>query len=272
MGDPKRITNKYSRPAHPWNKARLEQEKPLMKKYGLEAKNELWKITSKLKTYKQNAKRLVALKGAQAEKEKHQIFSKLNSYGLVHSTNVDDILGLNPEQLLDRRLQTIVFKKGLARTIKQARQMITHKHVIVNGKKITSPSYLVKVSEEHSVEFYAGSNFSREDHPERPVREQVPGKSTTNVEEKVETKESKESKPKKKTAAPRKKKEEKPESTTEEKTEENTEDNTPEKEAEESVTELEENEAVDATDADLVEESESSSENAAEIADEEEEK
>ena len=78
MGDPKKISNKYQRPAHPWNKARLEQEKPLMQKYGLEAKNELWKITSKLKVFKQNAKRLVAMKGAQAEKERTQIFDKLN--------------------------------------------------------------------------------------------------------------------------------------------------------------------------------------------------
>ncbi len=193
MGDPKKISNKYQKPAHPWNKARIEQEKPLMKKYGLEAKSELWKITSKLKTFKQNAKRLVAMKGSQAEKERTQIFDKLRSYGLVSSNNVDDILGLSPEQLLDRRLQTIVLKKGLARSIKQARQMITHRHVMVNGKKVTAPSYLVKVSEEHTVDFYPGSKFFREDHPERPVREEVPGK----VHKEAKKPEEEESKPQK---------------------------------------------------------------------------
>lgn len=193
MGDPKRITNKFQKPAHPWNKARIEQEKPLMQKYGLQSKKELWKITSKLKTYKQNAKRLVALKGTQAEKERQQMFDKLHSYGLAESNSLDEILGMQAEQLLDRRLQTIVFKKGLARTVKQARQMITHKHIIINGRKITAPGHLVKTSEEHTIDFYPGSNFFREDHPERPAREQVPGK------EKEESKTSAESKQKKPT-------------------------------------------------------------------------
>jgi small subunit ribosomal protein S4 len=199
MGDPKRITNKYQTPAHPWNKARLEQEKPLMQKYGLESKKELWKITSKLKTFKQNAKRLVALKGDQAEKERQQMFEKLKSFGLVESNSLDEILGMNPEQLLDRRLQTVVLKKGLARTVKQARQMITHRHIIVNGKKVTAPSYLVRLAEEHTVEFYPGSNFSREDHPERPVREQAPGKHAPEMSHKETAKaeESKDQKPKK---------------------------------------------------------------------------
>jgi small subunit ribosomal protein S4 len=189
MGDPKKISNKFQKPMHPWNKARLEQERPLMITYGLESKKELWKITSKLKTYKQNAKRLVALKSAQAEKEREQIFAKLKSYNLITGNNVDEILGLKAEQLLDRRLQTVVFKKGLARTIKQARQMITHRHVTVNGTKITAPGYLVRLAEEHTVAFYPGSNFFREDHPERPVKEQVPGRSETNVESrKVESK------------------------------------------------------------------------------------
>jgi small subunit ribosomal protein S4 len=176
MGDPKKITNKFQKPMHPWNKARLEMEKPLMQKYGLEAKNELWKITSKLKTIKANTKRLIVLKGTQAEKERTDIFERLKSFGLVQTNNIDDILGLTPEQLLDRRLQTVVLKKGLARTIKQARQMITHRHISVNGKKVTAPSYLVRIEEEHTVEFYSGSKFSREDHPERPSKEQVAGR------------------------------------------------------------------------------------------------
>ena len=155
-----------------------------MIKYGLVNKSELWKVTSKLKTYKQNGKRLVALKGVQAEKERQQMFEKLKSFGLVESNSLDDILGLQVEQLLDRRLQTIVMKKSLARTAKQARQMITHRHITVNGRKVTAPGYLVRVGEEHTIEFYPGSKFSREDHPERPPKVQVPGRSETNVESK----------------------------------------------------------------------------------------
>jgi small subunit ribosomal protein S4 len=210
MGDPKKQSNKFQKPMHPWNKARLEQEKPLMQKYGLETKKELWKATSKLKTFKQNAKRLVALKGTQAELERTQMFEKLKAYGLVASGNLDDILGLQSEQILDRRLQTIVLKKGLARTIKQARQMITHRHVTVNGIKVTAPSYFVKIADEHTVSFYPSSKFFREDHPERPAKEQSLGKSSTNVENKEDKKEVKDTKNTKSKKPATKKKEETP--------------------------------------------------------------
>lgn len=47
-------------------------------------------------------------------------------------------------QLLESRLDALVYKSGLARTIYAARQYITHKHIFVNGKKVDIPSYHVK--------------------------------------------------------------------------------------------------------------------------------
>ncbi|MCC7574608.1 30S ribosomal protein S4 [Candidatus Woesearchaeota archaeon] len=176
MGDPRRMKNKYSTPIHPWEKLRLEAEKPLMKEYGLVNKKELWKVSSKLKNFKDNAKKLVASKSEQAIAEKKQMVDRMKSYGLITSDVLDEILGLDIQQLLDRRLQTVVFKKGLARTIKQARQMITHRHIAVNGIKITAPGYLVKVSEEASVIFMPSSSFSDESHPERAVAVEEPVK------------------------------------------------------------------------------------------------
>ena len=169
MGDPRKIKNKYKTPIHPWEKIRLEVERPLMKQYGLTNKKELWKFDSKIKNFKDSAKRLVASSSDQAVLERKQMFDKLRSYGLINSEALDDVLGLGVESMLDRRLQTIVFKKGFARSIKQARQMITHKHIIVNGRKVTAPSYLVRLSEEDSVSFYPSSNFSSDDHPERVI-------------------------------------------------------------------------------------------------------
>jgi len=186
MGDPKRITNKYSTPMHPWEKERLATEKPLMQNYGLVNKKEIWKAGSKLKTFKDNAKSLIASKGDQAEKERKQLLDKLKAYNLIQTETLDEILGLNLEKLLDRRLQTIVFKKGLARTMKQARQMITHKHIIIKGKKITAPGYFVRLSEEASIDFYGGSTFAKADHPERITPEHAPTpkkKSAATVEE-----------------------------------------------------------------------------------------
>lgn len=167
MGDPRKLKNKYATPIHPWEKFRLDAEKPLMKEYGLVNKKELWRVTSKLKNFKDTVKKLVAAKTTQAEVEKKQMVDKLKSLGLISSDELDDILGLDVRQLLDRRLQTVVFKKGLARSIKQARQMITHRHIAVNGVKITAPSYLVRLSEEESLSFVDHSKFNSDAHPER---------------------------------------------------------------------------------------------------------
>lgn len=182
MGDPRKISNKFDTPRHPWQKDRLDAEKPLVKLYGLKNKKEMWRIGSKLKNYKDTAKSLVARKDSQSEKERIQLITKLKSLNLVQTENLDEILGLQIEQLLDRRLQTIVYKKGLARSINQARQMITHKHISIGGKQVTAPSYLVRISEENTLEFTPGSEFTNADHPER-----VPLKKVAEVE-KVEEK------------------------------------------------------------------------------------
>jgi small subunit ribosomal protein S4 len=201
MGDPRKITNKYKTPMHPWQKERMEIEKPLMKTYGLVNKTELWRVNSKLKKFKDNAKKLVALKGNQAEVERNQLVEKLKSFNLVQSESLDEVLGMKLDQFLDRRLQTVVFKKGLARTVKQARQMITHGHVMVNGKKMTAPGYLVRVSEEDGIIFIKNSTFNDPEHPERAVK----------AKEVKETKEVKESKKQeKKEEAPKKKEAEEP--------------------------------------------------------------
>jgi len=173
MGDPRRMKNKYSKPSHPWEKGRIEVEKPLMWEYGLVNKKELWKASSKLKNFKDTAKKLVASKSAQAEIEKSQMAVRMKSYGLIKTEELDEILGLEVQQLLERRLQTVVFRKGLARTAKQARQMIIHRHIAVNGVKITAPGYLVKTSEQDAITFMQGSSFSDDSHPERIVLEKA---------------------------------------------------------------------------------------------------
>ena len=71
---------------------------------------------------------------------------------------------------MERRLQTQVVRRGLARTMKQARQMIVHRHIMVGDKIITSPSYLVKAEEEDKIKFAPKSPFSNPDHPELNVK------------------------------------------------------------------------------------------------------
>ncbi len=168
MGDPKRLRKKYSGPRHPWQKDRIEVERQLKKEYGLKNKTEIWKAESMLKKYKDVLKRLIADTSQQGMKEKQETMRKVISLGLVPETaTIDDVLGLEVRHLLDRRLQTIVYKKGLAKTIKQARQFIVHGHIMVNDKVITSPGYIVPIYEENSIQFNPKSPLASLDHPER---------------------------------------------------------------------------------------------------------
>ncbi len=153
MGNPRKTRKTYQGPSHPWQKTRIDEEKRLKDKYYYKNKKELWKVTSKLRNYRRQARRLIPLLGtSQGELEKKQIVDKLSLYGLVtKDAQLDNILKLEIEDILNRRLQTLVYRKGLANTIKQARQFITHGLVKINNNTINSPSYMVKVSEEAGI-------------------------------------------------------------------------------------------------------------------------
>ena len=62
----------------------------------------------------------------------------------------DRMKGMTGENLmvmLERRLDNVVFRMGLARTRREARQVVGHKHIMVNGKKVNIPSYLIKAGD-----------------------------------------------------------------------------------------------------------------------------
>ncbi len=171
MGDPRKLKSKYSGPGHPWQRVRIEEERILSREYGLATKRELWKATSKLKSFAAQAKKLIALRTPQAEIEKKQLLDRVARYGLSSaSAKLDDILALSVRDLLNRRLQTLVYKKGFARTPRQARQYIVHEHVLVGDKKVSAPSYLVPISEEPSISFVSNSSLANPEHPERAFK------------------------------------------------------------------------------------------------------
>lgn len=173
MGDPKKPRKKYQTPTHPWQRERINLEKELAKEYGIKRKNELWKLSSELRRYKGQAKKLVAVRGEQSQKEKEQLIKKLVKFNLLKGdAGLDDVLGLDIKDLLERRLQTIIFKKGLTRTINQARQLITHGHIAVNNQKVTVPSYRVAIEEESKISYNPKSSFNNPEHPERVVKKE----------------------------------------------------------------------------------------------------
>lgn len=170
MGDPRRLKKKYFTPRHPWIQENLDAERELVREYSVKRKQELYKLNSILKTFKDQAKFLIAAKTVQAEKERKQLLARLNKLGLIKpEAALDDILSLTIRDIMNRRLQNLVFKKGLAHTQAQARQFICHNHIMVGSKKLTSPNALVAQAEEESIAFYPGSKLSKVDHPERVV-------------------------------------------------------------------------------------------------------
>ena len=168
MGDPRKVRKKYSTPTHPWQKERIEEEIELLNSYGLKNKKEIWKTRTFLKKFTQQAKKLVAASGAQAELEKSQLLTRLASLGIIEdSAHLEDVLTISQKDLMERRLQTLVFKKNLSRSLKQARQFITHRHILINDQLITAPSYLVTKAEEAKISFISSSALNSIDHAER---------------------------------------------------------------------------------------------------------
>ncbi|MBS3175672.1 30S ribosomal protein S4 [Candidatus Woesearchaeota archaeon] len=172
MGDPRHIGKKYVPPNHPWIRARIEESKVLAKEYGFKNRKEIWKMESILKSFTRQAKKLAIVRGKpeQVEKERKQVIARVQKYGLIsQNAQLGDILGLTTKDIMNRRLQSIIVKKGLARTVKQSRQMITHGHIIIKGIPMTSPSYLVPIIEESMIAFKTTSGFANPEHPERTV-------------------------------------------------------------------------------------------------------
>lgn len=205
MGQPKLKKKTYSGPTHPWQKERIEEEKVLLTEFGLKNKEEIWKVASLLRKYARQAKKLIALNTAQAQIEKMQLLKRLSSLGLISETaKLEDVLTITLRDILNRRLQTLIYRNKLAKSIRQARQFIIHEHISVGDSKITSPSYLVSKQEETLVNFAPNSPLFSQDHPER-AQEKEPQKKVTVQEEKNQNKKiEKKEKPKKQS---RKKKE-----------------------------------------------------------------
>ncbi|HHQ45421.1 MAG TPA: 30S ribosomal protein S4 [Candidatus Altiarchaeales archaeon] len=148
MGDPRKQKRKFAKPKHLWKVSRIEEENALTKEYGLKNKREIWRARSRLRGFRQQARSLLAATGESAEKEKKELAGKLNRLGILEGKNFDDVLGLEVKNILERRLQTLTVKKGLASTPKQARQLIAHKHVRVGGRVMNTPGYLVPKAHE----------------------------------------------------------------------------------------------------------------------------
>ena len=152
MGDPRKARKSYSRPRSPWRADQLAQELYLLGTFGLRNKRELWKAQTHLSSVRKQARTLLAATKQVREREERKLLNSLNRQGLVaDNAALDDILNLTVEDVLGRRLQTLIFKKGMAISPLHARQLVVHGHVVIGERSITVPGYMVKRSEEGEI-------------------------------------------------------------------------------------------------------------------------
>lgn len=173
MGDQKFQRKSYSTPRHPWEKDRIDYEREIVVKYGLKNKRELWKAEAILSSFRAQARTLQAkirYNDPVAQKQFSSLLKKLDKLDLMGSNaSLDDILSMSIESILDRRLQTIVYQKNMATTMKQARQLITHGHIKVDDRIVTIPGLFVEKEDEDKIYYNDNSPFSDENHPMRQI-------------------------------------------------------------------------------------------------------
>jgi small subunit ribosomal protein S4 len=165
MGDPKKKRKQYDTPRFPWRVDILEKELSLLGQYGLRNKKELWRHQTTVSRFRKNARSLLGMSSFEQKKLEKQLIMRLRRLGILHQKGeLDDILDLSTEDILERRLQTLVFRKGLSKTIHQARQLIIHGHIAIGEKRVSTPSYLVLNDEEEKVTYAKTSPLMHPDH------------------------------------------------------------------------------------------------------------
>lgn len=152
MGDPRKSKKTFHRPRRIWTSDQLNAELYIIGSYGLRNKRELWKAQSEVARFRNQSRALLALPAEVRVEKETLLLGFLNRLGLVNeSATLDDVLNLKIEDLLERRLQTIVMKKGGTKSPHQARQVVVHGHVSLGNRIVNIPGYLVRREEEPSI-------------------------------------------------------------------------------------------------------------------------
>jgi small subunit ribosomal protein S4 len=186
MGDPKYPRKVWRKPKRPLNYELKMEELKILGTFGLRTKRELWKTHTELSRVRHQARSLLALRQEVREEKEPILMKSLARIGLVSGdATLDDVLNLNANDLLSRRLQTIVTKKLGFKTPYQARQAVIHGHIMIGDRKVNIPSYTVTVEEEGSIHFSPESKIPEvleKTKLEKPVVEAVTEESEPVVE------------------------------------------------------------------------------------------
>ena len=150
-------------PRRPFEKERLDQELKLVGEYGLKNKREVWRVQLQISKIRKAARELLKLD----EKDPRRLFEggallrRLKRAGLVDDANqsLDNVLFLKTQDMLERRLQTQVFKLGLAKSIHHARVLIRQRHIRVGKQLVNVPSFLVRTDSQKLIDLSVTSPF-----------------------------------------------------------------------------------------------------------------
>jgi len=167
MGDPRRQKKKYVVPKKPYDSDRFEQELDFIGRFGLRNKRELCRHSTDLSNYRRQARNLLALPPSERQQTEKELVEKLARMGVLSEPSLDHVLDLTLENVLERRLQTIVFRKGMAASMHHARQLVSHGHIALDGARVTTPARLLTVGEEDRIAYTNKSALNDQSHPAR---------------------------------------------------------------------------------------------------------
>jgi len=148
-------------PRRPYGKERLDNELRICGEYGLRNKRELWRTRLALSKVRRTARVLLTMD----EKDEKRLFEgealmrRLHRLGVLDESKnkLDYALALTLEDFLERRLQTRVFKLGLAKSIHHARVLIRQRHIRVRSQIVNVPSFIVRVDSQKHIDFALNS-------------------------------------------------------------------------------------------------------------------
>ena len=150
-------------PRRPFEKERLDSELKMVGQFGLRGKRELWRVQLKLSQMRKAARTLLTLDEDDPRRmfEGEALLRRMMRYGVLDESKreLDYVLALTPSDFLERRLQTLVFKLGLAKSIHHARVLIRQRHIRVGKQIVNVPSFLVRTDSQKHIDFSLSSPF-----------------------------------------------------------------------------------------------------------------
>ncbi|KAF6007150.1 ribosomal 40S subunit protein S9B [Brettanomyces bruxellensis] len=160
---PRNHSKTYSVPKRPFEIARLDGELKLCGEYGLKNKHEIYRIGYQLSKIRRAARDLLTMdeKNPRRLFEGNALIRRLVRVGILpeDKMKLDYVLSLKIEDFLERRLQTQVFKLGLARSVHHARVLIRQRHIAVGKQLVTIPSFMVRLDSQKHIDFAATSPY-----------------------------------------------------------------------------------------------------------------